>query len=131
MSAFFQLVLTHEEKFNVLWDIKVNFNKPDENDCVIWKLKSKTKNGYAIRSFVLRGHRYNNIRVHRLVYFLITSDDKLRYKNVHVSHKCHHKLCMNIDHMSLERARINNGRQNCKYSGGCSGHTRYGNCIIE
>ena len=47
------------------------------------------------------------------------------------SHLCHNKLCVNIDHLSLEPHSVNTQRRACVTNGRCIGHgAPYKNCIL-
>lgn len=49
-----------------------------------------------------------------------------------ISHLCHNKMCLNVDHLSYELKIINLQRKHCVSIGGaCIGHTGYANCIFN
>ncbi len=129
MTSFYTLDLTMDEKRKLFQDLCFECSEAKtSNDCLLWLPKSRSEKGYGIRTFTFRGLRYTHVRVHRLMYFLITGDHDLLDTNLHVSHKCHHKTCIRYTHLSLEQASVNNNRQICRYEG-CSGHEQYGDCI--
>ena len=48
----------------------------------------------------------------------------------HVSHLCHHPLCIAEQHLVLEPQDINKNRMLCYHLGRCQGHDGYPDCII-
>jgi len=49
-----------------------------------------------------------------------------------ISHLCHNRLCINVDHLSLEPHAINNQRLRCKNNLLCSGnHKGFQNCLLN
>lgn len=102
------------------------FNISD-NGCHIW-YGPHNKDGYAIIRPQFRGKRIT-LTVHRLVYF-ISNDFHFENLEFHVSHKCHMKKCVNVQHLSFEPAAINVERNLCKADGECRGHYGYGKCIL-
>lgn len=97
------------------------------DSCHIW-YGSKNADGYAIIRVMFREKR-QTFTVHRLQYFLANNCTFLD-SSYHVSHLCHNKLCINIDHLSLEPAHINVERNTCKNSRACKGHNAFKNCIL-
>ena len=49
----------------------------------------------------------------------------------HVSHTCHNRKCIKIEHLSLEPAAINQNRKNCVSGGRCLGHGEYPLCDLN
>ena len=77
--------------------------------------------------------KYKNfkIRVHRHMYLLHndlhpTDLNKTQF----ISHRCHHKRCVAIDHLNLESLAINNKRKMCVSKKKCIGHVGHPNCIF-
>lgn len=95
--------------------------------CQLWS-GGQTKNGYPTISVSLNKKRYQ-LRAHRL-HFHLQSGCQPFLPGLQVSHLCHEKLCMNLDHFSLELAVINNQRKTCNAEGHCFGHGAYRNCIM-
>jgi hypothetical protein len=96
--------------------------------CRLWQ-KDLTADGYATLKITFRGRKGVNLRVHRAVYFLHYG--KFANETHHVSHLCHTRNCVNLEHLSLEPQSVNNNRQNCNSEGLCKGHNSYPNCIIR
>ena len=94
--------------------------------CKIWTGKLN-EGGYGVHRFSHNGKRLN-LKVHRLMYFIhhknpIPSD-------MHVSHLCHVRNCITLDHLSLEPQQVNNSRLVCKNDGLCTGHHGYLDCLF-
>lgn len=97
------------------------------NGCHIWYGTSNA-DGYGIIRPTFRGKK-QNFTVHRLQYFL-ANDCKFSDISYHVSHLCHTKKCLNIDHLSLEPVIVNIERNQCKRFGTCQEHKGFKNCIF-
>lgn len=129
MSSFFNLELSREEKRFLFQELCFESSDPKSSkECRLWLKKSRTDDGYCVRTFTFRNVEYKKVRVHRLLYFIFTGDHALTNPAMHISHKCHQKTCLQFDHLSLEPASVNNSRQICKYDG-CGGHAPYDDCI--
>jgi hypothetical protein len=63
-------------------------------DCILWK--GGRSMGYGI--IAIPGGQ--PMRVHRFVYLAFVGSIP-KGRNVHVHHKCHTKLCINLDHLEL------------------------------
>ena len=97
------------------------------DSCHIW-YGSTNLDGYAIIKVMFRGKR-QTFTVHRLQYFL-ANNCAFSDHSYHVSHLCHKKLCINIEHLSLEPGHINVERNTCKNLRACKGHDGFKNCIF-
>ena len=97
------------------------------NTCTIW-LGPKTSSGYGMIRTHFRGDRIKLV-AHRLIFSLHHPNVSMS-KNLHVSHICHNKACIEILHLSLETASINNKRQICRNMGECTGHYGFPKCIL-
>lgn len=97
------------------------------NDCHIW-YSSTNSDGYPIIRPNFRS-KSQTFTVHRLIYFL---GNNCHFSNsaYHVSHRCHTKLCIKLEHLSLEPSEINNERNLCRPNRTCKGHDGYENCIF-
>ncbi|XP_078667899.1 uncharacterized protein LOC144909676 [Branchiostoma floridae x Branchiostoma belcheri] len=97
--------------------------------CVLWT-GHVSKEGYGTTK--VKSHfddRRFTLSVHRLLFFIHT---KQRLTSaMHVSHLCHEKLCLNIEHLSYEPAVVNIQRARCVEDGRCCGHGNYKDCIIR
>ena len=82
----------------------------------------------------------NNARVyvkeHQLIFFLNLNNPTSRsrpmseLKKLEISHICHRKNCVNIEHLSQEPHAINMARKTCKQNKKCIGHGVLKDCII-
>jgi hypothetical protein len=127
MSELFQLHLTAKDiikyKLNLKRHTLINIPYPS---CHMWKGRIHT-NGYGTLRVTIRGSRYR-VTAHRLMYYLFNCSPL--DPDMHVSHLCHHKLCINLSHLSLEPGRINNKRRKCVTKHICQGHAGYARCIL-
>ena len=124
-SAFFKSTLCSERalKFrNALTDKSVA-----RNECVVWT-GSTDIYGYGVYRVSVDGKRLK-LLVHRLSYFIVKSPVPL-CSDIHVSHLCHNKLCVNVAHLSYENASINNARKVYHLNGECTGHRGFQDCIF-
>ncbi|KAK7481522.1 hypothetical protein BaRGS_00027171 [Batillaria attramentaria] len=48
-----------------------------------------------------------------------------------VSHRCHNKTCVGIDHLSLEPSQVNHDRRHCVECHVCFGHGHYPHCLLD
>lgn len=127
MSSVFHIKLTGAEIHRITSNIKKKIH--NESDfCHNWT-GQQTRKGYGQFEFRLRGKKFK-VSIHRLIYYLKNNCINLP-TNLHVSHLCHNKLCIKIEHLSLEPARVNNSRQVCKNDGNCTGHYGFANCILN
>ena len=74
--------------------------------------KSRDAYVYSCLTEVSRGIRGKLVGNHRIIYFS-EHKDALRDRKTVVSHRCHMKSCINIDHLSLEPQTINLERKKC------------------
>lgn len=103
-----------------------------DGDC--WRSGAcKDKDGYPVMKFQelpkKDGGKSRREAVHRVVYAL-KKDSPLDFSGHEVSHLCHVKECINIDHLSYEPHNINVARNLCRSSNRCSGHGPYKRCIL-
>lgn len=124
ISHFFTSELSENEIENFL--LKLKCTNIQNEHCLLWS--GAQRNSYGILENRFRGNKIK-IPVHRLAYFLKHNCEPLS-PEMHVSHLCHNKLCINVEHLSLEPQAINNSRQICKNEGECYGHHGFQNCLI-
>ena len=124
MSKFFENKPTLREicRISKLLDNKIEIGE----HCNIWT--GQQRGGYGILEIRFRGNKIK-LGVHRVKYFFHNNCEPMT-KEQHVSHLCHNKLCVKIEHLSLEPASINNNRQICKNEGECTGHYGYARCML-
>ena len=67
-----------------------------------------------------------SVNVAIFVYYMHHGMDRNSLPNIHtnsqISHLCHHKACINPDHLHLESAVVNNQRKACEKVKKCNGH---------
>lgn len=93
--------------------------------CHVWT-GSTNHSGYGIYRPYVEGKQHKVI-IHRF-YFYLKKD--VMDQDGHVSHLCHHKLCVKIEHLSLEPQEVNNSRKTCKFRRRCIGHDGYPQCLF-
>lgn len=122
--------LTDREKWCLTYRIRKFICTPTgTNDCTFWKQSGKpTNDGYGYLHTRLRGKNYK-FSAHRLAYFVGSGFPPLD-QHIHVSHLCHHKLCVKFEHLSYETAHINQSRKRCLRSKTCHGHGDSAQCIL-
>ena len=97
------------------------------NSCHKWH-GSRDKDGYGVLWFKFRGRRVR-VKAHRLCFYIHQGFPSMDGKNI--SHICHEKSCINIDHLSLESTAVNNSRKICLNDGECTGHWGHKRCILR
>ena len=104
-----------------------------DSDCLIWTGKPHKTTGYG-------QYRYLDPRSPELGY-LTRSAQRMAVmialrnldipQNLQASHLCHNKLCVNVEHISLEENATNNQRKNCVSEQRCTGHGDKPACILS
>ena len=98
--------------------------------CLLWS-GERGSDGYGLFRFTYDKERYK-VRVHRFLFFI---DKRIPHydKMAQVSHICHNKLCIKMDHLNLEDAATNTERNICSRTPGqrCIGHNGAPNCILH
>jgi len=125
MAAIFsKFDLSCEEKLFLSTAISKHTTFSD--GCAVWNGLS-AHDGYGLLRVMFRNKRLK-VKVHRMAYFL--GKCVALNSRMHVSHTCHNKLCVSVDHLSYEPQRINNNRMVCKNTGECCGHYPYARCPL-
>lgn len=110
--------------------INTKTRNSDTNSCILYLGRTK-KTGYGIIDFKYPGKRFVPVHVHRLRYMIEQKSLHLNPPENHVSHLCHNRICVNIQHLSFEPPSINNSRQNCYSEKRCKqDHFPYPDCIL-
>ena len=103
----------------------------DARGCRLWE--GGVKSGYGkvwVNIVTLEGVSFKkHVRVHRLALFLYHGPFEDLFEK-EVSHLCSNKLCIQVEHLSLEPHCINIERITCVLYGICNGHMPYRDCII-
>ena len=100
--------------------------------CLLWK-NARNNKMYPHMTIQYPGSGSRLMTVHRLVYSL-TSGKPVGLANergFHVSHLCHHPLCVDFTHLSYEPGAVNLQRRTCKQLGQCKEHRPYPPCILN
>lgn len=125
MQSFFARVPSPEVVAQLR--VEIEPNQEWEGSCVLWTGRVN-KYGYSVHR-IMHNHKRVSLPVHRITYFLLDPSRPLD-PNLHVSHLCHVKRCVNSEHLSLEPCKINNHRRKCKSEGECTGHHGFKCCIL-
>lgn len=88
----------------------------EDQQCKIYT--GTIQGGYGIISKTIHGRRYRAY-AHRIVIFHHSGVTSLP-SGSEVSHLCHNKRCINIDHLSVEPHAVNNTRIHCYNERHCS-----------
>lgn len=97
------------------------------NDCNLWR-GATDRNGYGILRMTINRKRIS-FSVHRLAFYVFHKDERHLRPKFHVYHICHQKLCINIEHLSYEEAKVSSQRNRCRINNECSGHRGNKACI--
>jgi hypothetical protein len=97
-------------------------------DCLHWG-GEVSSTGYGIFRFSFSKKRFK-VKVHRFLYFISNSLVSHFDRSLQVSHACHHKTCVNLGHLSLEDAGVNNQRSICVNTQRCIGHGAAKPCLL-
>ena len=126
--SFFTYTLSSDEK-DMLFSRVKKYTSSDDTEllCSEWTGPSD-KDGYPMLRVTFRGKRIW-LRVCRLIYFLhFNFELNSRYQ---VSHLCHNKKCVNIEHLNYETPVTNNQRKTCNSNRVCCcNHYGEPNCIF-
>lgn len=103
----------------------------NEHGCHIWIGGKPNSSGYGRLYFSVDGQK-RQLYVHRAQFLLhhYGALDTILPSHLQISHRCHHKLCINVHHLSLEEAAVNMQRMTCYEFKVCSHHGRYADCIL-
>ena len=97
-----------------------------EGGCITWT-GALDRHGYGRKAVVWPDGKKSEVGVHRLVYMAkqdlmwdeIPTNDGGGHP-LDVSHLCHNKVCVNTEHLTLERREVNNDRVHCFHQHRCS-----------
>ena len=124
--AFFRSALG-QERADMRRCALVNKSVAAGSECVVLTGPTDVY-GYGIYRVTMNGKRLK-LLAHRLMFFVENSPVQL-CSSIHVSHVCHNKPCVNIDHLLYEPASVNNARKVCTKNGECTGHRAIKRCLL-
>ena len=116
-------------KYSLVLDSKSQLG--ENGSCMLWT--GHRSGGYGRIKVTFSPHIYKNIYVHRLSYFIDNNIHEyvlLDEDADQISHRCHHKLCINPSHLCKEPTNINGSRKSCQNNNTCFGHSHYPNCLF-
>lgn len=127
MADIYTTLLTDDE----IRKIKEMLNQKSNNigNCIIWTGET-IQDGYGVLRHTIR-HKRLKLRVHRILFYVLTQCAPIYSQLQHVSHLCNQKLCLRFEHLSLEPAVVNNQRKTCFAAGICFGHDTYPRCALR
>ena len=101
----------------------VDFKSKDEGACRIWRL-CENSSGYPQHRVTTPGKSFTE-SVHRMMYWLTSGKPRAQ-----VSHLCHNKRCVRLEHLRDESASLNSERNTCNKEKSCNGHTDAPPCMV-
>ena len=120
--------LTPFEKFQFEVKTSKHIKDHENSTCRLWTGRVD-RYGYGVFTIRFRGRNYH-LSAHKIMYFILSGYTIIN-RNLHVSHVCHNKLCVNFFHLSLESSQINHSRNKCKRNKHCHGHGTYVDCVFQ
>ena len=127
-GAFYRQLPNHELVVDILYKLKEKSSQV--GPCCLWNGPTD-RDGYGVQRITVRAGCRLKFRVHRMSFFLLSPTFRPLDPKHHVSHLCHNKLCLKLDHLSYEPAHINNARKVCQSTGECTGHRGYARCRLN
>ena len=101
----------------------VHFKSEDEGACRVWRL-CENSSGYPQHRVTTQGISFTQ-SVHRLMYWLAGGTPTAQ-----ISHLCHNKRCVRLEHLRDESAELNSMRNTCNKEKFCKGHTDAPPCMV-
>lgn len=126
-KAFYQNIqnLTENENYRLSRQFQKHISITDT--CHIWQGRSDIY-GYGEVRIMFRGTRVC-LKAHRAI-FAFANKDFILDDSQDVSHLCHNRCCVKLEHLSYEPHSINNQRLVCKNESECCGHHGYSHCLL-
>ena len=122
-----------KEKLKYTLNINPGFDIASNNTCKLFRGPIK-KDGYQYLNYKLKGDNKQST-ASRLAFFIFGPEDLPPINeccDLHVSHLCHNKRCINIDHLILEAGAINCGRRLCHREKRChENHDNGPKCLVH
>ena len=127
--------LTLEERKFILDKIEANSQQNEDNQCKLWTKKA-SKNGYPqMKTNSKIAAKFGNadrpFNPSSLLYSLTHNFILFKVNNLRMSHICHNKFCVNIDHIIMEPLATNIQRNSCRDNHRCSGHGTSPFCLFQ
>ncbi len=129
-------IVSDRVKEDILHKINENSEIQDDSGCIHWT-KSTSSAGYPHMKLgkplntIFKDKPYNpgHLKYNFAKHII------LNWNTFHMSHRCHNKICINVDHLSYEPASVNKSRDFCKMAKACSENhgfegEKYRNCIL-
>lgn len=99
--------------------------------CIIWQgaTKGSIPGNYGVMNITFLDGKRSVMHTHRIR--MSIEKRTIIDKQYDVSHLCHNRQCVNIEHLSEEPHYVNNNRQHCKALGECTEHHPYPKCMLD
>lgn len=128
MSGTYIYTTVISNKLKARLKAKIKLNTTVNGQCIMWTGNEVTTNGYPCSRITINA-KTTKVRLHRMFFYIQNGCTPLKISD-HISHLCNHKMCLNIEHLSLENACVNSQRHSCFSNGICFGHGTYPRCMI-
>ena len=134
--AFDPEVLTQEDKNDILSHIKAVEDEPDVDGCIPYAEKALKNGRYPAitlkRSVAgLFGPPTKQFNPASLRYSILNNELLLKDSDIRMSHLCGNKLCLNVNHVTLEDMDDNHARRDCHSAKKCTMLHEPPKCIIK
>lgn len=133
MNFFNPFLLSEDEKSILTNKISQRSHQSEGNNgCITWNL-SVNSSGYPQMKLGQHFDKFFKNKPYSPAHILFSIQNNiiLNAPFHELSHLCHNKLCLNIEHLSYEPSVINTQRNVCKDRNSChQNHGVYHNCIM-
>ena len=126
--------LTLEEKDFILNKIENNTSVSPTSSCILWAKKAQ-KNGYPqmkLNSKIAAkfGNPDRPFNPASILYSIKKNVVLLKVTDMRLSHLCHVKFCVNLEHLIIEPLATNIQRNGCRGNHKCVGHGNSPDCLL-
>ena len=126
--------LTPDEKQFLINKIDTNSEVDINNNCKLWTKIAK-KNGYPqMKLGTTIAAKFGNpdrpFNPASIYYSITHNFVLLKTTNIRLSHRCHNKFCVNMNHIIMETMATNIQRNGCRDNQQCTGHGTAPMCIF-
>ena len=126
-------VIPQSSKTHYLEKIKTQSNRSSSSssssNCLIWR-KSVNSSGYPQMRFSFPGKCAKKFTLHRMLY-ASQRNSILDKPHFDVSHLCHSKLCVEVEHLVYEPSVVNAQKRSCITFAKSCGHSPYSDRMLH